>query len=263
MLGVCLIKVKSSSLFKFKLSMTEVIVLVTCGLSAGVVFNLIMLAGLRFTHANNAGLITSLLPAIVIVLNITLFKQKMTRKMLVSLIISISGLALINYSATASGSSQTMLGDWLVLASLLPEGLYYALSKAYPLNLNSYVKVFALNAVNLPILYLIVFWHLPSSAWASVVIGDWLQLGIIGLTSALFFILWQYGIIRIDAAYSALATAFMPVATVILAWLVLGETINLSKLLGMLLVISAILVYALPFSKLQQLLVITRKKPII
>ena len=106
------------------------------------------------------------------------------------------------------------------------------------------LKVLLLNAINLPVLYLSIIF-LPHGSWSVITLHDSLMMSVIGITSALFFILWQKGIKHIDAAYAALSTAFMPLATVILAWVILGEGLGLAKLIGMILVIMSIVNYAL------------------
>ena len=52
---------------------------------------------------------------------------------------------------------------------------------------------------------------------------------------------------------AALSTAIMPIATVTMAWLILGETIGWVQCMGVGLVIISILAYALPSSRLKRL----------
>ncbi len=218
--------------------------IVTCeALGAGVAFNAIMLHGLYYTNANSAGLITSVLPIVVICLSVVLFKQKLTLKITKSVLIAVAGLVLINFSHDNVKASHALLGNFLVMLALIPDSLYYILSKLHPVKLATLNKTLLLNALNLPFLYLIVLFY-PNSYWYAISLHDWLLLGIIGITSGLFFIFWQKGIANIDATYSALSTAFMPIATTILAWLILGEGLTFIKFSGMLLVIFAIYYYS-------------------
>jgi|GEM_PF-4377775 len=80
-----------------------------------------MLSGLHFTDATSTGLITSLLPAIVICINLIFFKQKLTKKIIISLAIAILGLILINYNTIESNANNNLIGNLLVLAALLPD----------------------------------------------------------------------------------------------------------------------------------------------
>jgi len=218
-------------------------ILLVKGLGAGIAFNFILLSGLHYTDANSAGLITSLLPAVIICLNILLFRQKLTSRMSLSLLVSVAGLVLINWGVASNSGRNIIWGNFLVFIALIPDGLYYTLSKYYPLKMHPMLKVFWLNAVNVPFLIVIVFF-LPKSLWGAIILHDWLMFLIIGINSGLFFILWQKGITNIDAAYAALSTAFMPVATVILAWVILNEGLTITKFIGMILVVFSIVVYA-------------------
>ena len=78
------------------LTKTDWLALLAKSLGAGIFFNLLILTGLHFTNANSAGLIASLLPAIVIGLNIMLFKQQLNKQMMIAIMISVAGLILIN-----------------------------------------------------------------------------------------------------------------------------------------------------------------------
>lgn len=225
------------------LTLRSWLVLLAEGIGAGVAFNFIMLHGLSYTDANSAGLITSLLPAVIIVMNLIFFKQRLTSRMLQSVGLSIVGLILINLGKNSVSSINPLLGNLLVFLALIPDSLYYVFSKLYPLKIPPLFKVFILNALNLPILYAVLILT-PKINFSSISGNDWLLMTIIGITSALFFVFWQAGIKRIDATYAALSTAFMPLATVVLAWLILGEHLDLTKMIGMSLVILSIIIYA-------------------
>lgn len=226
-----------------RLTPVEWIVLLSESLGAGVLFNFIMLSGLHFTNANSAGLITSLLPAVIILVNVIFFKQLLNRKIIISLSIAVLGLIMINLSASEGNAHNALLGNLLVFLALIPDSLYYVLSKSHPLKLGLNHKVFWLNALNLPFLY-VALYFLPDGSWAALTIHDYVLMIAIGVTSVLFFVFWQLGSKGVDATYAALATAFMPLGTVILAWIILGESLGMMKMLGMVMVMFSIVFYA-------------------
>jgi drug/metabolite transporter (DMT)-like permease len=243
MVPLCLKKGEIKN-WNFHLTKMDWLVLLAKSLGAGLFFNLFMLWGLHFTNANSAGLITSLLPAIVVGLNVLFFKQKLNKQMLIAIMISVAGLILINLESFRGSSTYELLGNLLVFFSLLPEGLYYTLSKYYPiLKIPPVTNAILLNALNLIFLYIILAF-LPLSSWRLITWCDGLTLSFLGITTALFFLCWQRGVEQVDAGYAALATAFMPLSTVILAWVILGETLTTTKFIGMLLVILSIIHYA-------------------
>ncbi len=233
----------NGSPLRTRLSRIGWVVLLSESLGAGVLFNFIMLSGLHFTNANSAGLITSLLPAVIILVNVIFFKQLLNRKIIISLSIAVLGLIMINLSASEGNAHNALLGNLLVFLALIPDSLYYVLSKSYPLKLSLHHKVFWLNALNLPFLYIAVLF-LPDGSWAALTIQDYMLMIALGSTSVLFFVFWQLGSKGVDATYAALATAFMPLGTVILAWIILGEGLGIMKMLGMLMVMFSIVFYA-------------------
>ena len=67
---------------------------------------------------------------------------------------------------------------------------------------------------------------------------------VIGLSSGLFYVFWFLGAQRVDGVMASLSTAIMPVATVIIAWGILGEQLTSLQLAGMSLVILSVFIYA-------------------
>ena len=97
----------------------------------------------------------------------------------------------------------------------------------------------AINALVLIVFACIVHVNLPQN------IGfNGLLLILLGITSALFFVLFYLGSQRVDGLMASLSTAVMPVATVILAWLMLGEELTFLQALGMGMIICSIIIYA-------------------
>lgn len=72
---------------------------------------------------------------------------------------------------------------------------------------------------------------------------QWFALVMISIASALFYVFWYLGSNKVDGIMASLSTALMPVSTVIIAWLALGETINAMEFTGMGLVIASIVAY--------------------
>lgn len=201
-------------------------------------FNWLMLRGLSLTNANSAGLITSLLPAIIVCLNMILFKQQLNSKMMVS----IAGLVLINIESFGKEGGHAFLGNLLVFIALIPEGLYYTLY--YPVSkIPPITNAIFLTLSNLLFLCLIIAF-MPWSAWQAITFYDIGIMLFIGVAAGLFFFFWQTGVEKVDPAYAPLATAFMPLSTVFLAWVVLSEGLTLMKSIGMFFVILSIIHYA-------------------
>jgi drug/metabolite transporter (DMT)-like permease len=155
------------------------------------------------------------------------------------------GLVVISSGNTDTTLQSSLLGNSLVFLSLLPEASYYVLTKLHPTRLPIFLMSAILNGINALILLPMMFyyvdtkiWHLPSF--------DWFILVLVGISSGLFYVFWYLGSKKVDAVMAALSTAIMPIATVTIAWLTLGETIGVIQWLGMGFVVFSILTYALP-----------------
>ncbi|HVV67477.1 MAG TPA: DMT family transporter [Gammaproteobacteria bacterium] len=221
--------------------------LIAQALTAGVFFNVLMVMGLQYTDANIAGVITSALPAIIVIMSCIVLKDRFTIKKMVCVGFATVGLVVIN-AAHISGhtANYSMLGNLLVFLSLLPEASYYILTKLHPSRLPIFLMSSVINLINavilLPILGYYLNWKL-----LNLPVFDWLILIVVGIASGLFYVFWYIGSAKVDAVMAALSTAFMPIATIAIAWLTLGEKIDIIQFIGVIMIIMSILAYALPF----------------
>lgn len=212
-------------------------------LSAGALFNCLMLTGLSYTDANIAGIITSALPAIIAVMSWLVLHESISAQKALCVVFATLGLIIIAYDKLSGVShAHSFFGDALVLLSLLPEASYYVLCKLYSTRLPLFQTSALLNGINalllLPVLFL-VSWE-PSGINTT----SWLLLFIISLSSGLFYVFWFIGAQHVDGIMASLSTAIMPITTVILAWIILNEGLTPLELMGMGLVLFSIILYA-------------------
>ncbi len=215
-------------------------------LTAGVFFNLLMILGLRYTSANIAGIITSSLPALIAFISWLVLKESFTMKKSLCIGLATIGLLVISLENLLQGNTgNSAWGNLLIFLAMLPEACYYVLTKMYTNVLPVFLMSALMNGINAIILLPIMFFtvHLQLS---TIPMGDWLILIIISISSGLFYVFWYMGANRVDAVMASLSTAVMPIATVTIAWLALREVITLTQMIGMVLVISSIVVYAWP-----------------
>ena len=217
--------------------------LVAQAMTAGIIFNLLMLLGLNYTDANEAGIITSVLPALIGVLSWLILKERISIKKALSIGLATLGLLVISFDKYQHvNGDHSFLGDFIVFIALLPEASYYILSKLNPNRLPVFLVSAIINGLNAVILLPILFFqtNLTLLHFSGI---QWLALVIISISSGLFYVFWYVGSHKVDAIMASLSTAFMPVSTVVIAWLALGETINTLEFLGMGLVIGSIVAY--------------------
>lgn len=230
-----------------KLIKRDWLFIIAQAVTAGVLFNLLMIHGLRYTSANIAGIITSALPALIAVMCWIVLKEKFTRKKALCVLFATVGLVIISANEfTVRTDNGSLLGIAIIILSLLPEAAYYVLSKIHVNLLPIFLISAIINAINALIIIPIMLLHL---GWLGLHLSamDWGMLAVIGVSSGLFFVFWYLGADKVDATLASLSTAIMPVATVSIAWLALGESITMPQLMGMGLVMMSIVVYARRF----------------
>ncbi|ODN42993.1 DMT family transporter [Piscirickettsia litoralis] len=206
---------------------------------AGILFNILMLWGVQYTSASMAGIITSALPATITVFSIILLKEILNKFKLLCIGFATAGLLVINMQSLhfSTHSNLALWGDFLIILSLIPEALYYILTKLSQSNVSPITLAFLMNAINavlmLPLMLLL---HDP----IHLTVTDWSILILSGVSSAFFYLFWFQGAPTIDGTTSGLMTALMPIFTLILSWAFLAEKISLLQATGMLLILLSI-----------------------
>ncbi len=201
-------------------------------MGAGAFFGILILTGLHYTSASVAGIITSTLPAIIVIFSVLFLKESLTRGTSLCILLAIVGLVIVNARNINAIQHHQLLGDLFVFLSLLPEGAYYILSKKHQPQMPHFLLAGLLLAISVPplILYAVVsqqpLTFIPTSHNVEL-------LATICLSSSLFYFFWFKGSPYLDGSQAGLTTAFMPIATLILASLCLGEHIGLFQGIGM------------------------------
>lgn len=212
-------------------------------ITAGALFNCLMLYGLKYTDANVAGIITSALPAIIALMSFVILKEEFNLKKLICVLFTCVGLVIIALEKFKHAAHQSLFGNLIIVLALIPESSYYILVKLHSNRLPVFFASSLINAINaLIVLPLAIFFS--STNPLLLTSFDWQILFLLGLSSGLFYVFWYFGCQHVDGTMSSLSTAVMPLATVVLAFIILGEQLSLSQALGMGLIILSIAIYA-------------------
>ena len=226
-----------------ELNRSDWLIIICQALCAGAFFNSLLFLGLHYTSANIAGIITSVLPAMVAVFSIIFLKEKLTRTIIVSMALAMLGLMVLNGNSYHDSIENNLLGDLLILASLVPESIYYILAKAHPNKLPIFLVSALMNGINVPIFLCVAYFSnvtmLPHGN-----VSDFAVLIVISLSSAFFYVFWFLGCREVGGMIAGISTAFMPISTLFMAWAFLSEKITLLQLGGMLLVLMSVVVIA-------------------
>ncbi len=198
---------------------------------------------LELTTASQAGMITALLPLMVAVCARFVLKEALTPGMLAGFALAIVGAGWLSVAGEATvDAPRPLLGNFLeFLAMVCATGYIISLKR-----LTSRYTPFFLTAIQAFVGALFFFpalW-LPTTTWptqlawgptlAVVYLGAVITLGAYGL--------YNYGVSRIPASRASVFVNLIPVFTVILGWLILGERFNRSQYMASALVFVGIYV---------------------
>lgn len=213
------------------------------GLLGGFIFNVLLLTGLNYTTATMTGIISSLVPSIIILLSYILLKEKSSKHELFSVAIATIGVIFVNLTKIkANGLNLSIVGNLLILAALFPEALYTIVAKIHPVQACPLTYSTLINIVN-AIAFTTCFIFYPGSfvSLTEISFNNWLLIILVLTTASLsFFILWTKGLETASTQQAAIVTSVVPVGACLLAVIFLDEPINLYDIVGILLVISAI-----------------------
>lgn len=219
-------------------------ILVGQALGGGALFNLLMLSGIHYTSATMAGIITSTLPAIVILAMWLLLKSPVSRLQWICVVIAIFGLMIVNIHHPDHGDKANTLAWWgnlLILIAMVPEAGYYVLAKIMKLPISALVGSIAINVVN-AIIVLPLLWWVNFDFLTQLTHFDWGLLMILGFASGTFYLCWSKGCQYLSAPTTGMLTALMPIFTLVLSALCLHEMISPLQLFGMGVIIVSIII---------------------
>lgn len=210
-------------------------------LCAGLFFNLFLLNGLKFTSAGTAGIISSFLPSMIVVLSIFFLREKLDKTKSLSLALATLGLLLVNLHHRHNPDLPLAFwGDFLVFLSLVPEAIFYVLAKKVSFDMSKLAIAFYMTFINalsfIPFLWIDLALGAPiSSATQSVLLNL-----LLGLTTVGFYVFWYLGSEKLEASVASLFTAVMPMGALVFSAIFLHEKIYFLQLLGMVFILFAL-----------------------
>lgn len=216
------------------------------GLSGYYLASWLDLVGLTYLPANLERIILYTYPSIVLILSVWLLGQRLTRRLATSLIIVYAGLALVFMQDISqmqrAADSQQRLGGTLVFASAIAFAVYVIGSELMMRRMPS--RLFTAIAMLAASLGIIV--HYSIACPLSVITQQPLPvygyaLFIAIVCTVIPSLLLSAGIQRVGAATASLVGSFGPIATLVVAFMVLGETLSVLQLVGFTVIMGGII----------------------
>ncbi len=221
-----------------------ILLTVQAGLGS-VAYTVFLILGVSFTSGSNASVVVGTLPVVMGILAVAMFREKLTGRFLITLVISLAGVTLVtfhhdNISGLPRGTA--LIGIGFILLAVVCEAFFMLLNKKLHTPLPAIVQAGLMSGLGLAIAILPASFEVASGMVSQVDQTVLISVAYYAIFPTLIgSTLWYAGALRTTASEAALATAIMPVAALGLSVLVLGETVSLQQIVGCILVVCAIL----------------------
>jgi drug/metabolite transporter (DMT)-like permease len=208
-------------------------------------FNTLLYTAVHTTTAINGAMIQTVMPAVIILATLVMFKEKVTRLQLLGVAICIFGAFIV----ILRGRWDTLLemsfapGDILMMGAVILYALYSALLRQRPAihPLSFLIYTFGLGVVFLLPLYV---WELAGSA--TMILTPHVIMSILYVAlfpSIVAYFCWNRGVEVLGANRTGLWINLIPVFASILAILFLGETLQTFHIIGMALIFGGMILF--------------------
>jgi drug/metabolite transporter (DMT)-like permease len=188
--------------------------------------------GISLTSASNTGLILATAPVWGLLLGLALGLERPSRRGILGVGLSISGIAIVFHEGLVGGEGASLLGDILILVAAVGVGAYTVFSmpvleRNSPLAVATYPTLFGS-----PVVLLLASPHLPGLEW-DVGVGAWAAVGFSAVFATAFaFAAWQGGISRIGANRVLVYQYLITLTGVASGVVFFDESLGASKILG-------------------------------
>ena len=213
------------------------------GLTGVFAYNAFFFKGLQLISAGRASLVIATSPVLIALFSAWLYKEKLTPVKIVGILLSVTGaLVVISRGSLASILEGGIgFGELMIFGCVLSWTAYSLIGKTVmqaisPLVSTAYAAFAGMLLLAIPALLEGLageLMHYPLAAWASIIY--------LGLFGTVIGFVWYYeGIRQIGPLRAGLCINFVPVSAIFLAFLILGEPVTLSLLIGAVLVLSGV-----------------------
>jgi drug/metabolite transporter (DMT)-like permease len=217
--------------------------LILLGMTGVFAYNVFFFSGLQLISAGRASLIISCTPLVITIFAAIFLGERLTPLKAFGVLLSLTG-AIIVISNGHPGSLFTGgfgSGEQALVGCVLSWSAYSLIGRSVlatlsPLNAVCYSSIIGTILLSIPAAHEGLFSHL-----ATISSLDWASLAYLGIGgTALGFSLYYQGIKRIGAMRAGIFINLVPLFSILLSWLILGESVKIIVLTGGLLVLTGV-----------------------
>lgn len=219
----------------FKIPVRHLLPLFLLGLFGNLLYQWLFIVGINFTFAANAAIMLGTIPIWVAVVSHLFAYEKMTRLKAIGVVLGFTGVIVIITGGDnpVSFSSESFLGDMLIIVAAFVFGIYSIYSKSYlssysPLQFSGMmiaIGAFSLTAIAIPEMHATNWTDISAAAYGGVIYSGALSIG-------LAYLIWNNGLARVGAIRTSAYQNLVPVLGLAFGVLLLNEQLNLLQYTG-------------------------------
>jgi len=205
------------------------------------IYNSFIYLGTRTTSAADAGLIVGTMPIAIMVLAALMGEERLTARRAAGVAISFAGVVLVIARGSFNEEFSFSSGDLFIIGSVISWAVYSILLRRFAIPLGAFALLAVLSAIGLALCIPFCaweLWHGERIVWSSGTLAAIVYVGI--FPSVIATIFWNVAVAKVGAGTAGIFTNLIPVFTIILAVILLSESISPFQFVGMGLIFIAI-----------------------
>lgn len=209
-------------------------------------FNTFIYGSLQFTTSTNVSVLETVIPVVTVVLSAVLLKEKLRNVQKIGVLLSLVGAiwVVLDGRIFHLSAMNWNVGDGIMIGAIGCWAVYSITVKKYMHLFPQKAALLVMSGISIIVLlpFVAVEWlvtGIPSSLMTVMNISSLAYLGIFPSFIALIF--YNHSVRLLGASQASVFLNFLPIVTMIGAYLWLGETITLMQIIGALAVICGVL----------------------
>ncbi|MBN2515579.1 MAG: DMT family transporter [Deltaproteobacteria bacterium] len=206
-------------------------------------FNIFLYVALNTSPVANAALINSMIPIFIVILSWVGFRRGISLVQVIGIVLSLSGLVFIVLKGdlAALHAVRFLRGDLWALSAALSWAIYTVLLRHYSVALSPVSFLTVIIIIGVVFIFPVYLGELAAGARANftpAAVGGICYLAL--FPSILSYLFWNRGIRTVGATRTGVFIHLLPVFSIILAMIFLGEPLKMFHVIGACLIFSGI-----------------------
>jgi drug/metabolite transporter (DMT)-like permease len=206
--------------------------------------NVFAYLGLHYTTATNGVILNSSIPVMIIILGWAIYRDTITRVQALGVAVSIAGILAIVSRGDLSVLARLELnkGDLIVLSGMIFWAAYTVFLRMKPADLPGLAMLACCGMVGVTLLFPLFLGEMlffeGHVEFTAATVAAMLYVGI--FPSFVGYVFWNRGVAEVGSNVAGIFMHLMPVFGALLAWMFLGEHIQLFHIVGIALILTGI-----------------------